>query len=296
MTKCWLFPQCNRLRHTNIQGRCKCLYVRSTYQSATSTLLLRHFVSSFQGVQFLFFPFFPYYCFASEAKICNKIENGVIVVCVFVRFIIKQVVCWLWCSSILCFHLTSQPFPNMGIRHICPSVCEIYDNCMPSLSTPSNFKEFCASIIDVAEEKGEEDLRWGFQRPTLGPVRNFNVVSGEFVQILHTGSDHWVCVSSIGCLPGYVNLYDSLYHDAICQEVEDQTNDLLGGRLVSLQFVSVQQQTNGCDCGIFAIAFATCLALGTNPSNVTFDIQRMRSHLVTCLRATKMSMFPCFWL
>ena len=114
------------------------------------------------------------------------------------------------------------------------------------------------------------------------------------VQILHTGSDHWVCVSSIGCLPGYVNLYDSLYHDAICQEVEDQTNDLLGGRLVSLQFVSVQQQTNGCDCGIFAIAFATCLALGTNPSNVTFDIQRMRSHLVTCLRATRMSMFPCF--
>ena len=119
MTKCWLFPQCNRLRHTNIQGRCKCLYVRSTYQSVTSTLLLRHFVSSFQGVQFLFFPFFPYFCFASEAKICNKIENGVIVVCVFVRFTIKQVVCWLWCSSILCFHLTSQPFPNMGIRHIC---------------------------------------------------------------------------------------------------------------------------------------------------------------------------------
>ena len=33
----------------------------------------------------------------------------------------------------------------------------------------------------------------GFQRPTLGPVRNFDVVSGEFVQILHTGNDHWVC-------------------------------------------------------------------------------------------------------
>ena len=34
----------------------------------------------------------------------------------------------------------------------------------------------------------------GFQRPTLGPARNFNVVSGEFVLVLHTGSDHWVCV------------------------------------------------------------------------------------------------------
>ena len=110
----------------------------------------------------------------------------------------------------------------------------------------------------------------GFQRPTLGPARNFNVVSGEFVQILHTGSNHWVCISSIGCLPGHVNLFDSLYHDAISQEVEDQTNDLLGERLASLQFVSVQQQTIGSDCGVFAIAIATCLALGTNPSHLTF--------------------------
>ena len=75
----------------------------------------------------------------------------------------------------------------------------------------------------------------GLQRPTLGPVRNFDVVSGEFVQILHTGNNHWVCVSSIGCVPGHVNLFDSLYHDSvIIQEVEEQTNDLLGGRLIAL--------------------------------------------------------------
>ncbi|CAH3184903.1 unnamed protein product, partial [Porites evermanni] len=48
----------------------------------------------------------------------------------------------------------------------------------------------------------------GFQRPTLGPARNFDVVSAEFIQLLHTGNDHWVCISSIGCVPGYVNLYD----------------------------------------------------------------------------------------
>jgi len=30
----------------------------------------------------------------------------------------------------------------------------------------------------------------GFQQPTLGPVRNFNIVSVEFVQILHTGNSH----------------------------------------------------------------------------------------------------------
>ena len=96
----------------------------------------------------------------------------------------------------------------------------------------------------------------GLQRPTLGRVRNFDVVSGEFLQILHTGSDHWVCVSSIGCLPGKVHLYDSLFHDVISQEIEGQTNDLLGGNLGELHFVPVQQQTNNSDCGVFAIAFA----------------------------------------
>ena len=134
----------------------------------------------------------------------------------------------------------------------------------------------------------------GLHRPTLGCVRNFDVVSGEFIEILHTGSDHWVCVSSIGCLPGNVHLYDSLFHDIINQEIEEQTNDLLGGKLVQLQFVPVQQQTNNSDCGVFAIAFAVSLALGTNPKHVTFDTSRMRSHLAFCLKAQKLSMFPVF--
>ena len=53
-------------------------------------------------------------------------------------------------------------------------------------------------------------------------MRNFRVVSGEFVQLLHTGQDNWVCVSSIGFPPGTVKLFDSLYHDIISQEVEDR--------------------------------------------------------------------------
>ena len=134
----------------------------------------------------------------------------------------------------------------------------------------------------------------GLQRPTLGRVRNFNVVSGEFIQILHTGSNHWVCISNIGCLPGKVHLYDSLFHDVISQEVEDQTNDLLGGNLVSLEFVPVQQQTNDSDCDVFAIAFAVSLALGTDPMHVTFDIRRMRPHLAACLNDKKLNMFPVF--
>ena len=133
------------------------------------------------------------------------------------------------------------------------------------------------------------------QCSTLGRVRNFDVVSGEFIQILHTGSDHWVYVSSVGYQPGLVNLYDvSLYHDVISQEIEDQTNDLFGRGLISLDFVPVQQQSNGSDCGVFSIAFASCLAFATNPSFITFDVARMHSHLIACFKNGRLFMIPSF--
>ena len=142
---------------------------------------------------------------------------------------------------------------------------------------------------------GENSSIEGFQWPTLGPVRNFDVVSGEFIQILHTGHSHWVCVSSIGCELGHVNLYDSLYHDSVLtQEVEEQTNDLLGGCLVALNPMPVQQQTNGSDNGIFAIACSTCLVFGEDPTFVNFDARSMRTHLASCLSNGKFTLFPSF--
>ena len=73
-------------------------------------------------------------------------------------------------------------------------------------------------------------------------------------------------------MPWKVHLHDSLFHDVISQEIEEQTNDLPGGNLVELQFVPVQQLTNNSDCGVFAIAFAVSLALGTNPKHVPLTL------------------------
>ena len=109
----------------------------------------------------------------------------------------------------------------------------------------------------------------GFQLPTLGPVRNFSMVSSEFVQILHTGNAHWVCVSSVGCLPGMVNLYDSLSHDNIELEVEEQIHNLMGASFIGINTLPVQQQKNGSDCGVFSIAFATCIVYGIKPEKVS---------------------------
>lgn len=50
-----------------------------------------------------------------------------------------------------------------------------------------------------------------------------------FAQILDTNNSHWVRTSSIGCLPGHVKLYDSLYDDVIRPEIAQQMNDMNEG-------------------------------------------------------------------
>ena len=102
------------------------------------------------------------------------------------------------------------------------------------------------------------------------------------------------CVSSIGCPPGTVKLFDILYHDIISQVVEDQVKDLLADSFQKLEYAPCQQQTNGSDCVVFAIAFATSLVLGSSPQDMTFDIAKMHPHLVVCLRAGAMTQFPSF--
>ena len=126
----------------------------------------------------------------------------------------------------------------------------------------------------------------GLQRPTLGPCRNFRTVTGQFIQILHTGHQHWVCVSTVGSDDGMVDLYDSMFHNVIENEVEEQVKNLVGSANFSgIKVVAVQQQRNGSDCGVFCIAFATCLIHGILPQTVQFvDATGMRTHLYDCFR------------
>ena len=37
----------------------------------------------------------------------------------------------------------------------------------------------------------------GFQRPTLSPVRQFDIMTGPFIQIVNINNNHWICLSSI---------------------------------------------------------------------------------------------------
>ena len=51
----------------------------------------------------------------------------------------------------------------------------------------------------------------GLQDPILGQTLTFDVIREEFVQILHSGGNHWITISTISCPPATVMIYDSLY-------------------------------------------------------------------------------------
>eukprot|EP00112_Aurelia_sp_Birch-Aquarium-sp1_P001202 Seg1123.4 transcript_id=Seg1123.4/GoldUCD/mRNA.D3Y31 product="hypothetical protein" protein_id=Seg1123.4/GoldUCD/D3Y31 len=150
------------------------------------------------------------------------------------------------------------------------------------------------TIIHEAQRilKNINPLTEGFQRPTLGPCKNFDLVTSEFIPILHTGGNHWVCISSIGCQKGFVNVYGSLFNSVINEDIEEQCKNLLGDDFQKLSVVPVQQQNNGSDCGVFSIAYATSLVFKVATERIQYNIAEMRSHLSRCLKAGTLKPFP----
>ena len=57
-----------------------------------------------------------------------------------------------------------------------------------------------------------------------------------------------------------------------------------------------QRQRNSYDCGVFAVAFITTLAFGTDPCTVSFDRKSIRAHFIQCLARKEILPFPAFGL
>ena len=68
-----------------------------------------------------------------------------------------------------------------------------------------------------------------------------------------------------------VHVYDSMYA-SVSTTIKAQVAALLHSTFPSIQlnFMSVQMQSGGTDCGVFAVASATSLALGKPPRSIPF--------------------------
>ena len=139
----------------------------------------------------------------------------------------------------------------------------------------------------------------GLQDTVLGKLQEFDVINKDksYIQILHAGSLHWVCVANT--LPQKTDneihyLYDSLKKKHISRDVLNQISSFSfhDGPQLIIHSAAVQQQDNGVDCGLYAIAFATSLAYGENPEEELFDKSKLREHLKSCFRSQTMTPFP----
>ena len=138
----------------------------------------------------------------------------------------------------------------------------------------------------------------GFQDTVIGKVQEFDTIPGskKYIQILHAGSLHWLCVANVSeeKTSDEHYIFDSLSRKIIRDDIVKQIANYACSPATELllNIESVQQQRNGVDCGLFAIAFATSLAFGENPGDICYDQDLLRVHLVKCLTNQNMCKFP----
>ena len=110
----------------------------------------------------------------------------------------------------------------------------------------------------------------GLQVTTLGPLQQFDVMRSKFVQILHTGAKHWICISNIYCSQmNAIKVYDSMYLgvNAITKKQIGSILHIESADAIKIMAEPVIQQMNRSDCG----------------SKIIFQIRNIRSYLWNCL-------------
>ena len=101
-------------------------------------------------------------------------------------------------------------------------------------------------------------------------------------------------VSNLSCPPGVVNIYDSMPNCALYSRTKRHIACILMTRekSIKVQFIDVQIQSGGSDCGLFALAFATSLCFGDDPATLNYIQHDLRRHVFECLENRNITPFP----
>ena len=93
----------------------------------------------------------------------------------------------------------------------------------------------------------------------------FSLRSSEGIHILNY-QKNWICISTIECKPGEVNVYDSLFSN-LPQSAVHQICNLLHTKQSKLTIHTMDMKS---DCGLFAIACAVALCFGQDPCTMNW--------------------------
>ena len=120
----------------------------------------------------------------------------------------------------------------------------------------------------------------GLQDPAVHNSLSFQILRGEFVQIISVGGCHWCTVSNIGCDDGVVNVYDSMYSSASSGMIKLIASLMFSpAEQLVVRMMDVGRQLNGSDCGVLAIALAYDICSGNDPCKIKYDHRSIR-HLL----------------
>lgn len=119
---------------------------------------------------------------------------------------------------------------------------------------------------------------------------SFPPTKSPFVQILHAGN-HWLTVAGVDA--SLVKVYDTMKY-ATTLDVQCQIAAIIqsSSKSITLQLEPTQEQSGDSDCGLFSIAYATEVCYGNDVSSLRYYQDRLRSHLIECLKSKKMVPFP----
>ncbi|XP_065203965.1 uncharacterized protein LOC135834055 [Planococcus citri] len=99
---------------------------------------------------------------------------------------------------------------------------------------------------------------------------------------------HWVTFYYDGTV---IHVFDSLNRKIVTKGQKLFLSQILG-RDCDFEFHTVQNQTNGLDCGVYALAFATAICVNLEPKNETYVSSVMRGHILNMISANKALPFP----
>ena len=141
------------------------------------------------------------------------------------------------CSNPECpikvFHLACLSITNVPQTWLCPH-CRKLPKFIRSAKGTKN--QACPSFLEeallldticlckVKAKKGDKLLMCHDNSCSSGKFFHLNCLSYKRSP---NNYNHWVCVSSIGCEKGFVNLYDNLFYDVILDDLEQQVRNLM---------------------------------------------------------------------
>ena len=131
----------------------------------------------------------------------------------------------------------------------------------------------------------------GLNDTLLADTLTWPIPNRPFIQILNKGGNHWITISNLGCVENEVNVYDSLDIgnlpdlNAICDLLRSKSSQVI------VNSMNVCQQEGSSNCGPYAIAFATTLCFGGDPTQLKYKSGTLRQHIYNCLVNQEMTQF-----